>query len=65
MRYFDIWFDRKSSYDKIYPFLSAIKFSHFNNYTVSPYFDDKNYNDASLIEPKESLNQYGNYSLFD
>ena len=65
MRYFDIWFDRKSSYDKIYPFLSAIKFSHFNNYTVSPFFDTKNSNDPSLIEPKDSLNQYGNYSLFD
>ena len=63
-RYLDIWFDKKSTFEKINSFLSTTKFTDFKNHTVSPYFE-KNLNEKSLIEPKRSSNQYGNYSLFD
>ena len=65
MRYFDIWFDKKSTLKKILPFTNNLKFNDFSNHIVSPYFDKKHIDDKSLIEPKDSLNQYGNYSLFD
>ena len=41
------------------------KFDDFNFYTVSPYFENNNRDDISLINPSNNLNQYGNYSLFD
>ena len=65
MRYFDIWFNKKSTLKKLLPFTTSLKFTDFSNYIVSPYFEKKNIDDKSLIEPKDSLNQYGNYSLFD
>ena len=65
MRYFDIWFDRKNSINKILPFLSTIKIDDFKYYVVSPYFQNDKLNNNSLIEPRKSINQYGNYSLFD
>ena len=65
MRYFDIWFDKKSTLKKILPFTNNLKFNDFSNHIVSPYFDKNNIDDKSLIERKDSLNQYGNYSLFD
>ena len=45
--------------------MSGLKFDDLKNHSVSPYFEDKNNNDSSLIKPMKSLNQYGNYSLFD
>ena len=65
MRYFDIWFDKKSSINKILPFLSALKIQDYKNYIVSPYFQNVKLNNDSLIQPRKSINQYGNYSLFD
>ena len=65
MRYLDIWFDKKSNFKKIFPFTNNLKFNDFSNHIVSPYFDKNNIDNKSLIKPKDSLNQYGNYSLFD
>ena len=65
MRYFDIWFDKKSSINKILPFLSALKIHDYKNFIVSPYFQNVKLNNDSLIQPRKSINQYGNYSLFD
>ncbi len=65
MRYFDIWLDRRSTLKKLIPFMSVLKFDDLKNHTVSPYFENKNKDDFSLIKPINSLNQYGNYSLFD
>jgi len=65
MRYFDIWFDKKSSINKILPFLSVLKIQDYKNYIVSPYFQNVKLNNDSLIQPRKSINQYGNYSLFD
>ena len=65
MRYFDIWFDRKNSINKILPFLSTVKIDDFKYYVVSPYFQNEKLNNDSLIEPRKNINQYGNYSLFD
>ena len=50
---------------KISSFIDPIKFNDFDNYTVSPYFENKNKDDISLINRINNLNQYGNYSLFD
>ena len=65
LRYLDIWFSKKTSINKISSFINPIKFDDFNLYTVSPYFENKNRDDISLINPSNNLNQYGNYSLFD
>ena len=62
---FDIWFDKKSSINKILPFLSALKIQDYKNFIVSPYFQNVKLNNDSLIQPRKSINQYGNYSLFD
>ena len=65
IRYLDIWFSKKTSINKISCFINPIKFDDFNFYTVSPYFENNNRDDISLINPSNNLNQYGNYSLFD
>ena len=65
IRYLDIWFSKKTSINKISSFINPIKFDDFNFYTVSPYFENNNRDDISLINPSNNLNQYGNYSLFD
>jgi putative SOS response-associated peptidase YedK len=65
MRYLDIWFNKKSTLKKLLPFTNSLKFNDFSYHIVSPYFENKKIDDKSLIEPKNSLNQYGNYSLFD
>ena len=65
IRYLDIWFSKTTSINKISSFINPIKFDDFNSYTVSPYFENKNRDDISLINPSNNLNQYGNYSLFD
>lgn len=65
IRYLDIWFSKKTSIKKISSFINPIKFDDFNFYTVSPYFENNNRDDISLINPSNNLNQYGNYSLFD
>jgi putative SOS response-associated peptidase YedK len=64
-RYFDIWFDKRSNFNKILSFMSPFRFSDFINYSISPYFEKKTLYDKTIIEAKENLNQYGNYSLFD
>ena len=63
--YLDIWFSKTTSINKISSFINPIKFDDFNFYTVSPYFENNNRDDISLINPSNNLNQYGNYSLFD
>ena len=65
IRYLDIWFSKTTSINKISSFINPIKFDDFNFYTVSPYFENNNRDDISLINPSNNLNQYGNYSLFD
>lgn len=65
IRYLDIWFSKKTSINKISSFINPIRFDDFNFYTVSPYFENKNRDDISLINPSKNINQYGNYSLFD
>ena len=65
MRYFDIWLNKKSTLKKLTPFMTGLKFDDLRNHSVSPYFEDKNNDDSSLIKPMKKLNQYGNYSLFD
>tara|TARA_S200000501_G_scaffold78770_1_gene70564 strand:+ start:854 stop:1543 length:690 start_codon:yes stop_codon:yes gene_type:complete len=65
IRYLDIWFSKTTSINKISSFFNPIKFDDFNFYTVSPYFENNNRDDISLINPSNNLNQYGNYSLFD
>ena len=65
IRYLDIWFSKTTSIKKISSFINPIKFDDFNFYTVSPYFENNNRDDISLINPSNNLNQYGNYSLFD
>ena len=65
IRYLDIWFSKTISINKISSFINPIKFDDFNFYTVSPYFENNNRDDISLINPSNNLNQYGNYSLFD
>ena len=37
----------------------------FNNFSISPYFENMTIDDRRVVEPKNNLNQYGNYSLFD
>ena len=49
----------------ILPFLSALKIQDYKNFIVSPYFQNVKLNNDSLIQPRKSINQYGNYSLFD
>ena len=56
---------KTTSINKISSFINPIKFDDFNFYTVSPYFENNNRDDISLINPSNNLNQYGNYSLFD
>jgi putative SOS response-associated peptidase YedK len=65
IRYLDLWFSKTTSITKISSFIDPIKFNDFDNYTVSPYFENKNKDDISLINRINNLNQYGNYSLFD
>ena len=65
MKYFDIWSDKKSNFKKLTPFMNRIKLDDLEGYIVSPYFQDKKKDDSSLIKSIQSLNQYGNYSLFD
>lgn len=65
IRYLDLWFSKTTSMTKISSFIDPIKFNDFDNYTVSPYFENKNKDDISLINRINNLNQYGNYSLFD
>jgi putative SOS response-associated peptidase YedK len=65
IRYLDLWFSKTTSITKISSFIDPIKFKDFDNYTVSPYFENKNKDDISLINRINNLNQYGNYSLFD
>ena len=65
MRYYDIWLDKKSNLKKIQPFINKLKYEDFKGFSVSPYFVDNNKDDQSLVKPIKSLNQYGNYSLFD
>jgi len=65
MRYYDIWLDKKSNLKKIKPFTNKLKYEDLKGFSVSPYFNDNNKDDQSLVKPIKSLNQYGNYSLFD
>tara|TARA_B100000989_G_scaffold117000_1_gene86121 strand:- start:120 stop:809 length:690 start_codon:yes stop_codon:yes gene_type:complete len=64
-RYLDIWFNRSSSFDKISSFINPLRFEDFNNFSISPYFEKMSIDDMRVVEPKNNLNQYGNYSLFD
>tara|TARA_B100000886_G_scaffold338027_1_gene299991 strand:+ start:34 stop:723 length:690 start_codon:yes stop_codon:yes gene_type:complete len=64
-RYLDIWFNRSSSFDKISSFINPLRFEDFNNFSISPYFEKMSIGDMRVVEPKNNLNQYGNYSLFD
>jgi len=65
IRYLDLWFSKTTSISKISNFINPIKFDDFDYYTVSPYFENQNKDDISLINHINNLNQYGNYSLFD
>ena len=64
-RYLDIWFDKTSTFKKLNSFINPLRFEDFNNFSISPYFENMTIDDRRVVEPKNNLNQYGNYSLFD
>ena len=64
-RYLDIWFNKSSTFDKIYSFVNPLRFEDFKRFSISPYFEKMSIDDVRAIEPKNNINQYGNYSLFD
>jgi len=61
----NLWFDKNKRFDEILDLIYEPEISSFNYYTVSPFITDLSNNDKKLINPKNTSNQYGNYSLFD
>ena len=65
IKYLDLWFSSISTIDSLYPFMKTIRFNDFSNYIVSPYFENNNIDNSSLIDMKKNMNQNANYRLFD
>ena len=39
-RYLDIWFDKTSTFKKLNSFINPLRFEDFNNFSISPYFEN-------------------------